>query len=777
MEKQKAKQVPFIKDADPSMAFSYLESKSTAINTDKTWKSIRIENLVRQQVIDRDKADDLLKDKSTVELERVVGSPDFLPAHFLPLGADRSRCVCKIETFGVDYAGRSDAWAGTGQLVSKNILLTNHHVLNSLDVASNAVVLFEYEMGADGQPKKAVQYRLNPSRLFLTSPVENGLDFTFVWVEGEPGDKFGHSCLSRAQFAVMKSETANIIQHPDGRMKEVVLHNNKVQDVREMVVHYVSDTEGGSSGAFVFNNSWIPYALHHASKKVDGGKYVNEGIRISAIAAAVDTMIGDHGSRAMALEVSELFRGTDSSLGFFGALGRERAFEDKEGLERVVNSVRGEEHDIDVGFWNIEHFQNRFQDKLDLVAQVIVDMNLDVWAFEESSKAATDALVSLLKQRFNLDFKADYSEPNASGGKQTTTVIWNTKTVDGKKEAWPDEIDGWFRLHSQDFDEDEFEAVHGKIFDRYPGLFHFKAKNRPQGAAFDFYLVPVHLKAMSEGSMRRRMASAILGKAVQKMIEAGKDGDWVLGGDFNAELASEDFDKLSRKGMVALSATDEGNDELTYIKSPRSLIDHIFLSPNLSNVVDPFNDYMIVAAEKNIPQYVAKISDHRPVMVRFQLMRVQPEAVKSQRVPQELVKSVSDAVTLEAVTLPLIKDVKIEEVPIERHTVPPFKAEIVPGMKLSFSVDSNSDTGLRSVRVTVPGYNTFVMENFTANPPTLQYFHPATIYDMKEMKRVGPTNVGGTVMVTIEVFRHGQNGQNGPGVKTEIKFSMTIKAN
>lgn len=64
-------------------------------------------------------------------------------------------------------------------------------------------------------------------------------------------------------------------------------------------------------------------------------------------------------------------------------------------------------------------------------------MNLDIWAFEETSAEATQALVDYLRDAYHLDFACDFSEPDAPSDKQTTTVMWNQKTVTGRKEEWP----------------------------------------------------------------------------------------------------------------------------------------------------------------------------------------------------------------------------------------------------------------------------------------------------------------------------------------------------
>ena len=91
----------------------------------------------------------------------------------------------------------------------------------------------------------------------------------------------------------------------------------------------------------------------------------------------------------------------------------------------------------------------------------------------------------------------------------------------------------------------------------------------------------------------------------------------MIGGDFNADLASQDFDALHAGGMVPISASDEGNGEISYVKAPyKSMIDHIFLSPNLAQQYGD-DDFVVVAAERTFPDYISKISDHRPILMRM----------------------------------------------------------------------------------------------------------------------------------------------------------------
>jgi len=70
--------------------------------------------------------------------------------------------------------------------------------------------------------------------------------------------------------------------------------------------------------------------------------------------------------------------------------------------------------------------------------------------------------------------------------------------------------------------------------------------------------------------------------------------------------------------MTAISAEDKTRCAFSYIKQPRSLIDHIFLSPNLTRTYGS-KDYYIVARDRNFPGFVNDLSDHRPVVVRVSL--------------------------------------------------------------------------------------------------------------------------------------------------------------
>lgn len=566
-------------------------------------------------------------------VEAAVGRFMTLPAALLELLARRRRAVARIRAAGTDYRGvrQDSAWMGTGFLVAENLLLTNHHVLNSAEVAAGATVEFDYEVPADrlsegipAQPADRRVFRVDPRRLFLTSPVTGGLDFTFVWIDREAASAFGTIPMERASFTVKPGEQAFVIHHPQGKPKQVSVDDTDVLKIQSTVIHYASDTEYGSSGAPVFDRQGRLIALHHARQEMtvelpEGGTtdVVNEGIKIAAIAVDLENRVKRGGpDAAMAQIVLAAMKGSDSLTGFFGSLGRKVGAGG--GAEAVVDAYQGSGADLDIGFWNIEWLANRYRDaqKLRGVARVIVDLNLDLWGLSEVSPPAVQALVEEIRATFGEDYAYGLSEPDAPEGKQSTAVIWKRATLRGDRVPWPTSVEPLLHLRSDDPRVRE-EAVQGRIFDRYPGLFRFELASRL--ARFDFHLVPLHLKAMAEGSLRRRLASRILARAVEALIAESGDADVILGGDVNASLASGDFDALLRDGgLTALAAADEAAGGFSYIKGPRSLIDNIFLSPNLSRIAGP-DDFFVVAKDRSMDDYVGRISDHRPILVRFSL--------------------------------------------------------------------------------------------------------------------------------------------------------------
>ena len=68
----------------------------------------------------------------------------------------------------------------------------------------------------------------------------------------------------RLQAIGFQGEPVNIIQHPKGRQKEVVIYNNRVQIIYDDFIQYETDAEPGSSGSPIFNAQWQLVGIHHS---------------------------------------------------------------------------------------------------------------------------------------------------------------------------------------------------------------------------------------------------------------------------------------------------------------------------------------------------------------------------------------------------------------------------------------------------------------------------------------------------------------------------------
>jgi V8-like Glu-specific endopeptidase len=205
-------------------------------------------------------------DHPDLGLERILGKSDLVGAWFLEAGARAARAVGRVRIGGAQGVARG---YGTGSLVGPRLLLTNHHVLPDAAAAAASAVEFGFEGGHDGRDRAGVAFLLRPDVLFLTDPADDGLDFTLVAVApvGEGGaelEPFGWNRAMEGDDPVLVRQYVNIIQHPQGRPKQVALRDNQVIDLLEDFLHYRADTEPGSSGAPVFNDYWELVGLHHS---------------------------------------------------------------------------------------------------------------------------------------------------------------------------------------------------------------------------------------------------------------------------------------------------------------------------------------------------------------------------------------------------------------------------------------------------------------------------------------------------------------------------------
>ncbi|MFU9138762.1 DNA/RNA non-specific endonuclease [Erwinia tasmaniensis] len=207
----------------------------------------------------------------------IVGDTnDLLPISFLQQGLISARSVGLIREDGIPK--------GSGFLTHGGLFVTNHHLLPDPPAPGTITVQFGYRQSETGEIIAGRLYSLDAERFWLTSPTAE-FDCTLIAL----GDALQGSGETPLPLALNDRNdkhalgiNLNLIHHPGGAPQQITLRNNMLLARHEQFLHYEADSEGGSSGAPVFNDGWQLVALHHGGVK-DKGKWVNEGIRISAL--------------------------------------------------------------------------------------------------------------------------------------------------------------------------------------------------------------------------------------------------------------------------------------------------------------------------------------------------------------------------------------------------------------------------------------------------------------------------------------------------------------
>lgn len=241
-----------------------------------------------------------------VNNEAIVHQDDMVAFGFLAQGAVAGRSVAKLLVPRFDNgvqrfnaAGKPVQLSGTGWLITPDLVVTNHHVVNARtqsetnapddDLARQAAattVKFDFDSaGTDGTDAEV-------DKLEAWDPLDQ-LDFAILRLAAPRTDRAPLRLWPRQLTHVDGDyRPVNIIQHPGGNSKSVAFRNNLVTAADATTIRYFTDTLKGSSGSPVFDDAWSVVALHRGSLDVPNVQFqgrstavANFGTQVTAILA------------------------------------------------------------------------------------------------------------------------------------------------------------------------------------------------------------------------------------------------------------------------------------------------------------------------------------------------------------------------------------------------------------------------------------------------------------------------------------------------------------
>lgn len=246
--------------------------------------------------------------------ERIIGTNDLRDDPVTPEEMLAGQPVGRV----VDHIETPDRLSGfgTGFMIAPGLLMTNHHVFETAGDTRGCGIQFGYEAMGPGATEGEI-FELDADTFFAA---DEALDYAIVAVRPRSLSqtdlgKWGHHKLIDQTGKVLKGHAVTIVQHPGGGTKKFARINNEIVDILEDHLHYLADTEPGSSGSPAFNTEFEVVALHHSGVPAMDGDVVlnrdnkpwrrhqgddaiqwiaNEGVRISRILthlanSAVDT--------------------------------------------------------------------------------------------------------------------------------------------------------------------------------------------------------------------------------------------------------------------------------------------------------------------------------------------------------------------------------------------------------------------------------------------------------------------------------------------------------
>jgi Trypsin-like peptidase domain len=192
--------------------------------------------------------------------------------------------VCKLT---VDFPG--EGRFGTGFRVGPDLLLTNWHVVHADDGTEATAVTAEFGFEDDGGGGTLASRGI---RCVVPAVASDRPADWAVLRAADPLDPAWPVIDLEGAAEPTTSTSAFVVQHPLGQRKKLGFVRNQVSYVDKQVVHYLTDTDVGSSGSPVFDDHGMLIALHHRGGRPQTvlGKpplRKNEGIAIARVFAGI----------------------------------------------------------------------------------------------------------------------------------------------------------------------------------------------------------------------------------------------------------------------------------------------------------------------------------------------------------------------------------------------------------------------------------------------------------------------------------------------------------
>lgn len=281
----------------------------------------------------------------------------------------------------------------------------------------------------------------------------------------------------------------------------------------------------------------------------------------------------------------------------------------------LLNTSPASEATLDIGFWNIRRFTtsgvagiepHELEARQEPIANMLADMNLDAVGLLEVDEEAVKGLVSTLASK-RLPYGYLYQEGSIG---LNQALLYRRDRIQCTKE------DDIYEKHALRLSE--VDPVSGTpALPRIP-LFA-ECRSRRLDTALLVVLVHYKSKAGFEESLSRQQhSSVLLGEIV------GSHPNTVVGGTFHAfpEEAAVAFSGLAEVGGLR-PLFNPDSSLITFIGSPQfaSMLDYVWASRSVPLRSLEGCGAAILALDETEPEYIDKISDHRPIMVSVEYSR------------------------------------------------------------------------------------------------------------------------------------------------------------